>query len=132
MRKIKLSADALPVAHEIQRRMEEAGLGQKSLATLAGVNETYIRDILRGRSLNPKWDQLSKVASALGCTVTDLTDPRPAGVPPQGGQFVDDPDELAWLAFWRRLSPAGRGKMLDDAAKNVPPPPFRKRDPRRR
>lgn len=39
-------------------------------------------------------------------------------VPPGGplvGQFVDRPDELAWLAFWRGLTPAERAaavKML--------------------
>jgi transcriptional regulator with XRE-family HTH domain len=131
VREVELSADALPVAREIHRRMVAAGLGQKSLAALAGVNETYIRDIFKARSLNPKWDQLSKVAAALGCTVSELTNPRPPGVPPETGQFVDDPDELAWLSFWRRLSPAGRGKMLDDAAKNAPTP-VRARQPRRR
>jgi hypothetical protein len=36
-------------------------------------------------------------------------------VPPGGplaGQFIDDGDELAWLAFWRGLTPVERAAAL--------------------
>lgn len=127
MRDVELSPDAAPVAREIYRRMKAAKLGQKALAQIAGVNDTYVRDILKAKSLNPKSEQLSKVAEALGCTLLDLTDPRPAGEVPPATEIVDDPDELAWLALWRRLTPVGRRRMLAGAAEDVPAPAKRPR-----
>lgn len=45
--------------------MKEAGLNQKSLAVKAGLNDTAVRDILKGRSKNPKLDTLHRLARAL-------------------------------------------------------------------
>ncbi|QHC36484.1 helix-turn-helix domain-containing protein [Komagataeibacter xylinus] len=61
-----------PAAAEIERRMERLNLNKKRLADLAGLNETYVHDILRGKSRNPGGDRLEKVAAVLGCTASDL------------------------------------------------------------
>jgi transcriptional regulator with XRE-family HTH domain len=106
------SEDALPVAREVYRRMAEAGLSQKSLAKLAGVNETYVRDLFRGKSKNPKGDQLLKLAAVLGCSVGDLIDPGRAGRGEQVGQIVNEPSEAALLRLWGRLSPTGKELLL--------------------
>lgn len=64
------------VALEIERRMNAAEMNAKQLARAAGLNETYVRDILKGRSRNPKHEQLAKLADALDATVNDLLPPQ--------------------------------------------------------
>lgn len=60
------------IQREIRWRMEAAGQNQKSLARAAQLNETAIRDILKGRSKNPRVDTLKAIATVLDCTVNDL------------------------------------------------------------
>lgn len=63
------------LAGEIRRRMSELGLNPKRLSLAAGLNETYVRDIIKGRTLNPRTDTLGKLARALGCSRSDLSPP---------------------------------------------------------
>jgi SOS-response transcriptional repressor LexA len=76
--------DWIYLKSELFRRMTAAGHTQKSLATAADVHETFVRDILVGRSKSPTIKNLLKVATVLGCTIEDLTvDPRaPTPLPP--------------------------------------------------
>ncbi len=57
---------------QLRRRMQAAGYNQKSLARVAQLNETAVRDILKGRSKNPRIDTLEALARILGCSVTVL------------------------------------------------------------
>ena len=111
-----LPEDASFTAREIHRRMLDLGFSQKSLAARADVNSTYIRDIFLGRSQNPKTEQLQKVATALGCFVTDLTDPGWAGANEPTSEAPDHPSELAIIEMWRVLSPFGRDKAIRQVA----------------
>ena len=61
------------IAQNLRLRMEAKDLGPKALSLKAGLNETYVRDILKGRSLNPRQGHLQKLAAALECHVSDLT-----------------------------------------------------------
>lgn len=61
------------VAQEVTRRMRELGLNPKKLSKRAGLNETFVRDLSQGKSRNPRADSLGKLATALDCTVSDLT-----------------------------------------------------------
>ena len=56
--------------------MEALNLDAKTTSTRAGLSESFVRDILRKKSLAPKHDGLAKVAKVLGCTVADLTGER--------------------------------------------------------
>ena len=58
---------------ELRRRMVAGGFNQKSLARHAGLNETAVRDILKGRSRSPRIDTLEALSRALSCTVQELT-----------------------------------------------------------
>lgn len=49
----------------IRRRMDALGLTMKGLSKAAGRGETYIRDLLKGRSLNPKTDEFQTVLDIL-------------------------------------------------------------------
>ncbi len=66
------------IARQIDRRMKLLGLNQRSLALKAKINDTGIRDILEGKSKNPRSDTLAKIAKALGCTTADLTGDKPS------------------------------------------------------
>jgi phage repressor protein C with HTH and peptisase S24 domain len=57
----------------LRQLMQEAGHTQKGLALKAELNETAVRDILIGKSRNPQYQTLSKLARVLGCDVADLT-----------------------------------------------------------
>lgn len=46
--------------------MEKQGIKPKTLSLEAGLNETAIRDILKGRSKNPRTDTTRKIANTLG------------------------------------------------------------------
>lgn len=90
--------------------MTEKKLGQKRLALLAGVNPTYVRDILKGRSRNPEAEKLARVAAALDWQLADL----PVGITQaQPGEFVRDPGELILLATWRKLPDQERDGVLE-------------------
>lgn len=109
--------------------MMALGLTQKSLAMKAGLNETYVRDLFKGKSLNPKGQHLAKLATALECSITDLlsVDPRRTGEQPQSGEFVDDPEEMALVRLWRTLSPLGRQLMLTSVRSAIPGRPSRRK-----
>jgi transcriptional regulator with XRE-family HTH domain len=64
--------------------MEAKGFTPKGLSLAAKLNETYVRDILKGKSRNPTNARLQKLAAALECRVADLTgelDPTDGGPP---------------------------------------------------
>ncbi|MBM3482891.1 MAG: helix-turn-helix transcriptional regulator [Alphaproteobacteria bacterium] len=65
------------LVRELERRMQAAGLNQKSLALKAGLNETAVRDIRIGRSRNPRTDTLKRLATALGVSVGVLSGHTP-------------------------------------------------------
>lgn len=64
----------------VRRRMEALHMNPKSLSIASGLNETYVRDLLKGRSRNPRTEHLEKLAKGLGCTIADLTGPIGASV----------------------------------------------------
>jgi predicted transcriptional regulator len=50
---------------DIRRRMRALGLGMKGLSLASGRGETYVRDLLAGRSLNPKTEEIQTVLNTL-------------------------------------------------------------------
>jgi len=85
----------------LERRMRVWDITQKALALKAGLNETAVRDILKGRSKDPQYTTLNSIARVFGCTIEDLySDPakikkyglsdRPAAWPGDVGVAADD------------------------------------------
>lgn len=111
-----MEADAqTPLAQELRRLMREQGangkpLGQKALALLAGVGETYVRDILKGRSKSPEAGKLKLLADALGCPPSRLLDLAGAS---EASELVDNPRELLLLSTWRYLPDQEQEAVLD-------------------
>jgi transcriptional regulator with XRE-family HTH domain len=56
----------------IEARRKELGLTAKGLLLAADVNQTYLRDLRKGKSRNPKADQLQRLAAVLGMSVHEL------------------------------------------------------------
>ena len=104
-REPKLSPNAGPLAREVHKRATEAGVGQKALAELAGLNETYVRDLYKARVFNPRHEHLAKLAAALGCTIDELIS--------AGMQRVQDADARAHTAEERALLVTWRTKGAD-------------------
>ncbi|MTI10210.1 helix-turn-helix domain-containing protein, partial [Curvivirga aplysinae] len=61
------------VKGRVRRRMDELKLNQNAAAIKAGLQRTAVRDILEGRSKNPRADTLKKLAVALECSVDWLS-----------------------------------------------------------
>lgn len=121
-----VSTDAAPVAHEVHRRMVERGIGQKALAEGAGLNETYVRDLFKAKSKNPKTDQLQKLADFFGCSLEALTGPGGSGGDQHQYEVVDPsgilplrPSEFPLIAMWRILDQSSRDALLAKVAEIV-------------
>lgn len=63
----------MSLIEELTRRMPEKGFTPKSLSLAAGLNETYVRDILVGKSKNPATSKVAKLADLLECTLEELS-----------------------------------------------------------
>jgi transcriptional regulator with XRE-family HTH domain len=57
------------MAARIRERMRVLGLNQLSAAKKAGLGQDFVRDILRGKVLNPSGERLGKLAEALECSI---------------------------------------------------------------
>lgn len=129
-----LSTDASPIARAVFARMVDAQMTQKALALKANLNETYVRDLFKGKSKNPKQEQLVKLAGALSCRVADLIQPPDTteidalGLKQEKPQFIDDPDELALLGLWRAVLPETKHALLAIAKTSLIGTSIRKSD----
>jgi hypothetical protein len=93
------------LAGEIRRRMSERGINAKRLSIAAGLNEGYVRDIIKARTLSPRTDSLGKLARALGCSRSDLLPPAErAAEAKEGGTRLDPALLNRALAVAERLS----------------------------
>lgn len=113
-----------PWVENLRQLMEAKGMNPTSLSRASGVGKTYIRDILEGRSKNPKISEIRQVADALECTLDDI------GYKPQatmgGIQNVNleqiDVDALRWTAPVKEVNVyagMGAGGLMDEEEKTV-------------
>lgn len=56
----------MDMRERIRAEMDAQGLNPKTLSKKAGLAETYVRDLLEGRSSDPKLSKILAVAQALG------------------------------------------------------------------
>lgn len=84
--------------NRLRRLRDKRGFNNRSLSVAAGLGDTAVRDVLHGKSVEPRYSTIRCLAGALGCQLSDL-------VP-------DDPD-------WPPMPPAtaeGRGNLDDSEA----------------
>ncbi len=82
---------------EVRGRMRQLGLSAVQLSRRAGLGDSFVSELLRGRARNPQRASLLKLAGALGCPPSALLETDPAG--------EAAPDALA--AGGGELRPAG-------------------------
>lgn len=61
----------------LRDRVEQSGLTMKAASLAAGLNETFVRDILERKRV-PSIDKFAKLAEVLGTTVSDILDEQSA------------------------------------------------------
>ncbi len=92
------------LAENLKLLMEARGFSRKSLALAAGKNETYVRDIITGKSKHPAASNLALLADALGCTLEELTSP---------GVRI----EISIRTIFTELTPENKENVVDYASK---------------
>ncbi|MBB4287920.1 S24 family peptidase [Roseospira goensis] len=89
------------LARNLRKRMAETGrTDMKRLSLDSGLNETYVRDILEGRTKEPRYQKLNKLAAQLGTTAAWLTtdhDMPQAPRAPGAGQPTDPNVDLSTI-----------------------------------
>ena len=103
-----------PIADEIKRRMGSAGLNMRQLSLKAGLGPSYVRDVLTGRTPNPKSSELAKIANALGCTLRELEAPLLSIGPDRDlGELMAARFKAARWACWEDASHAAKWLQID-------------------
>lgn len=105
------------VAREVTRRMKALGLNPKSLSKKAGLNQTFVRDLSKGKSRNPRADSLDKLATALGCTVSDLTNGATSALFLSKAVSQGQAWETATVDEIDVRAAAGAGQLIESEAK---------------
>lgn len=101
------------IVGQLRRLMDARGYKQKGLAAAAGLNDTAIRDILTGRSRDPKVSTVAKIAEILGPDVYRLF----FGISVGQSRQVDD-EFLMVPEYGVRLS-AGDGAVQADSMEPI-------------
>jgi transcriptional regulator with XRE-family HTH domain len=83
-----------PLAERLRAIMADRGLKAAPLARGAGLGIDYVRDILSGRSGEPKADKLKKLADYLGLSVDQLLDAHAPPPAPLG--FAEPSQAVPW------------------------------------
>ena len=114
------------LADRIKARSQQLGLTAAQVAEIAGVNRSFIYDIIRGKSENPNLQRLEQIASALKVERNWLLHGlgEVDGVSP----ILENPD-LAFVAVpYVQLRPSmGGGNMVDEEPNYGRPYHFQKR-----
>lgn len=111
-----------PLAERIIFRMKRLQLNNSQLGRLSGTSESFVRDILRGRSRSPSADKLARLATALGTTVEWLTtgEGETLGNPAhavEGLEVLGDIQAGNWLDI-SLLDPHGREREVVPVARD--------------
>lgn len=105
----------------IRSKMDERGFKAFALAREAGLNESYIRDLLSGRSADPQFSKIEAVARALGVTLEWM-------MHGEGPEDIDAPryedDFVVRIPVFDLAASAGAGALIEDAS-NISTQPFR-------
>lgn len=105
------------LADRLRARADQLGISPAHVAELAGVNRSFVYDILRGRSTKPGMEKLEEVARVLKVErdwlLHGIGDVE--GKPP----FIDNPDETFVAVAHATPRPSmGGGAVVDETVEN--------------
>lgn len=95
------------MGRRVYMRMVELGMNMKQLSIEAGLNETYVRDLLKDEDPNPRLKHLRALATALKVSLEWIENGRGVGQIDPGLQDVID--------WWGDI-PEDRQKFLTETA----------------
>ncbi|WP_336946695.1 helix-turn-helix domain-containing protein [Asaia sp. HN010] len=99
---------SMRISDLIRSYRKEKGLSQRELAEALGINKSAVAQWELGNT-EPSHKNMLNVRSILG--ISDVI--APSGTRPYSGEFIEDPDELALIHFWRSLDLAKRSAVID-------------------
>jgi len=109
------------ISDRLRARAHQLGISPAHVAELAGVNRSFVQDILRGRSTRPSIDRLGEIARVLKVDLEWLLHGigNVEGKPP----FIDNPDDayVAIALAGPRPSMGGGAVMTEDQDKTGRP-----------
>lgn len=62
------------IRHRLQALIDERGITVNRLATLSGITQSTVENVVHGKTRNPKLKTLHRLAVGLGMTVSELLD----------------------------------------------------------
>ncbi len=105
------------LADRLRARADQLGITPAHVAEMAGVNRSFVYDILRGRSTKPSVEKLSNVAAVLKVDrdwlIHGIGDVE--GTPP----FIDNPDEAFVAIEFANARPSMGGGAVVDASEET-------------
>ena len=90
----------------IRTKRQAAKLSQRKLAAAIGVSPGAVAQ-WEGGLTRPTFENMQSLADVIGLPLAGPVSPGS----PYRGELVEDPDELALLGFWRKLTPDQRRMM---------------------
>lgn len=104
---------ATTLQDRLKARTRQLGMNAADVASLAGVNRSFIYDILRGRSLNPKRESLEQIANVLKVDREWLSEGvgHVEGGAPLGDMSADD---FISIAYANAHPSMGGGSILEN------------------
>jgi phage repressor protein C with HTH and peptisase S24 domain len=102
------------LADRLQARASQLGLSPAHVAEMAGVNRSFVYDILRGRSTRPGLDRLAEVARVLKVELDWLI--HGIGDVEGASPFIDNPDDAFVAIAHAGVKPSmgGGAVVLED------------------
>ena len=98
----------MEISDLIRAKRKERGLSQRALADLLQVNNSAVAQWELGTTL-PTNANMTALRALLGIGEAVQVSPDA----PYPGKLVDDPDKLAWLAFWDSMSDERRRTVTE-------------------
>lgn len=112
-----------PLATRLRQLRRAHGGSQAEVAEAIGISRSYLAGIEAGSEW-PGRETLAAFAVFYGISVDQLYAALPAPGLPKAGEFINRPNELALLHFWRRLARRGdRQTFLAEVLKGLGAPP---------
>lgn len=86
----------------LNQLLSDKDLSASRVATLGGIRQSSVSDILTGRTMNPRLDTLQAIASGLNMSLTELLDFPPYNQRPDGSSMKQE--ESKWEKLGNALT----------------------------
>jgi transcriptional regulator with XRE-family HTH domain len=111
IRHIPRMANSRALGAKLKALRQARGLKQVEAAEAIGIRRSTLAGIETGGDL-PGRETLFAIARFYAVSLDDLEAAAPVPSENAPGEFVNDPDELAWLRLWRAMESAERVVLL--------------------